>query len=78
MNVISPCNLRTTLKAKQNLGPSTPTPQNKYRKGRCGRFFVKLSIHPFIPSSIHGWHHTGKKTLAEINTGSDQKTVLKK
>jgi hypothetical protein len=30
-------------------------------------FFVKLSIHPSIRSSIHGWHHTGKKTLAEIN-----------
>jgi len=26
-----------------------------------------LSIHPFVPSSIHGWHHTGNKTLAEIN-----------
>jgi len=25
------------------------------------------SIHPSTPSSIHGWHHTGKKTLAEIN-----------
>jgi hypothetical protein len=26
-------------------------------------FFVKLfpSIHPFVPSSIHGWHHTGEK-----------------
>jgi hypothetical protein len=36
-------------------------------------FFVKLfssrdaSIHPFVLSSINGWHHTGKKTLAEIN-----------
>jgi hypothetical protein len=28
---------------------------------------MKLSIHPFVPSSIHGWHHTRKKTLAEIN-----------
>jgi len=25
------------------------------------------SIFPFVSSSIHGWHHTGKKTLAEIN-----------
>ncbi len=25
------------------------------------------SIHPFVPSSIHEWHHTGKKTLAKIN-----------
>ncbi len=25
------------------------------------------SIHPSIPSSIHGWHHTRNKTLAEIN-----------
>ncbi len=25
------------------------------------------SIHPSVPSSIHGWHRTGKKTLAEIN-----------
>jgi hypothetical protein len=28
---------------------------------------MKLSIHPFVPSSIHGWHHTRKKTLPEIN-----------
>ncbi len=36
-----------------------------YSKGRCGHeaFFTHLSV----PSSIHGWHHTGKKTLAEIN-----------
>ncbi len=26
------------------------------------------SIYPSVPSSIHGWHHTKKKTLAEINT----------
>jgi hypothetical protein len=26
-----------------------------------------LSIHPSVSSSIHGWHHTKKKTLAEIN-----------
>jgi hypothetical protein len=25
------------------------------------------SIHPSVLSSIHGWHHTRKKTLAEIN-----------
>ncbi len=25
------------------------------------------AFHPSIPSSIHGWHHTGKKTLGEIN-----------
>ncbi len=31
-------------------------------KKHDGRFF-----HPSVPSSIHGWHHTGKKTLAEIN-----------
>jgi hypothetical protein len=36
-------------------------------------FFVKLfhmtrpSIFSSVSSSIHGWHHTGKKTLAEIN-----------
>ncbi len=24
-------------------------------------------IHPSVPSSINGWHHTEKKTLAEIN-----------
>ncbi len=32
-------------------------------------FFVKFfsSIHPSVPSSIHGWHHIGKKTLTEIN-----------
>jgi hypothetical protein len=28
---------------------------------------MKLSIHPSVLSSIHGWHHTGKKTLAKIN-----------
>jgi hypothetical protein len=28
---------------------------------------TRPSVHPSIPSSIHGWHHTGKKTLAEIN-----------
>jgi hypothetical protein len=45
-----------------------------YSKGRCGRlswsFFhhvTRPSIHSSILSSIHGWHHTGKKTLAEIN-----------
>jgi hypothetical protein len=27
-------------------------------------------IHPSIPSSIHGWHHTGKKTLTEINNAT--------
>jgi hypothetical protein len=37
-----------------------------YSKGRRGH--EAFSIHPSIPSSIHGWHHTGKKTLAEINT----------
>jgi hypothetical protein len=26
-----------------------------------------LFIHPSVLSSIHGWHHIGKKTLAEIN-----------
>jgi hypothetical protein len=31
-------------------------------------FGEAFSIHPSIPSSIHGWHHTGKKTLTEINT----------
>jgi hypothetical protein len=36
-----------------------------YNKGRRGR--EAFSIHPSVPSSIHGWHHTGKKTLAEIN-----------
>jgi hypothetical protein len=28
---------------------------------------IAWPVHPSIPSSIHGWHHTGKKTLAEIN-----------
>jgi hypothetical protein len=28
---------------------------------------VNLFIHPSVLSFIHGWHHTGKKTLAEIN-----------
>ncbi len=28
---------------------------------------IRPIIHPSVPSSIHGWHHTGKKTLAEIN-----------
>jgi hypothetical protein len=28
---------------------------------------VKLFIHPSVLSSIHGWHHTGKKNVAEIN-----------
>ncbi len=27
---------------------------------------MKLSIHPFVLSSIHGWHHTWKKTLVQI------------
>ncbi len=30
-------------------------------------FREAFSIHPFVSSSIHGWHHTGKKTLTEIN-----------
>ncbi len=30
-------------------------------------FREAFSIHPSVPSSIHGWHHTGKKTLTEIN-----------
>jgi hypothetical protein len=30
-------------------------------------FSRDLSIHPFVSTSIHGWHHTGKKTLTEIN-----------
>ncbi len=36
-----------------------------HSKGRRGR--EAFSIHPSVPSSIHAWHHTGKKTLAEIN-----------
>jgi hypothetical protein len=28
---------------------------------------IAWPIHPSVPSSIHGWHHTGKKTLAKIN-----------
>jgi hypothetical protein len=32
-------------------------------------FFVKL-FHPSVSSSIHGWHHSGKKTLAEINNSA--------
>jgi hypothetical protein len=39
-----------------------------YNKKCCGRNEVfHPSIHPSLPSSIHGWHHTRKKTLAEIN-----------
>ncbi len=34
-----------------------------YSKGRHETF----SINPSVPSSIHGWHHIGKKTLAKIN-----------
>ncbi len=30
-------------------------------------FREAFSIHPSVPSSIHGWHHIGKKTLTEIN-----------
>jgi hypothetical protein len=37
-----------------------------YSKGCC-RGWEAFSIHPSVPSSIHGWHHAGKKTLAEIN-----------
>jgi len=50
-----------------------------YKKGDFSLHIVKdvvvvfcevFSIHPFVPSSvpssIHGWHHTGKKTLAKI------------
>ncbi len=32
--------------------------------------FHEVFFHPSVPSSIHGWHHTGKKTLAEINNPS--------
>jgi hypothetical protein len=28
---------------------------------------IAWPVHPSVPSSIHGWHHTGKKTLAKIN-----------
>jgi hypothetical protein len=30
-------------------------------------FTEAFSIHPSVLSFIHGWHHTGKKTLTEIN-----------
>jgi hypothetical protein len=30
-------------------------------------FSLKLFIHLSVPSSIHGCHHTRKKTMAEIN-----------
>jgi hypothetical protein len=33
-------------------------------------FREAFSIHPSIQSSIHGWHHIGKKTLVEINNPS--------
>jgi hypothetical protein len=33
-------------------------------------------IHPFVSSSIHGWHHRGKKTLAEINNPTPSAHVL--
>jgi hypothetical protein len=35
-----------------------------YSKGHCDRFSWSF---PSISSSIYGWHHTRKKTLAEIN-----------
>jgi hypothetical protein len=47
----------------------TGSPRNMYRqihsyiKGGREAFL----IHPSVSSSIHGWHHTGKKTFAEIN-----------
>jgi hypothetical protein len=30
-------------------------------------FLEAFSIHPFVPSSTHPWHHTGKKILTKIN-----------
>ncbi len=30
-------------------------------------FCEAFSIHPSVSSSIHGWHHTAKKTPIEIN-----------
>jgi hypothetical protein len=33
-------------------------------------------VHPSVSSSIHGWHHTGKKTLAEINNPSSAHVSL--
>jgi hypothetical protein len=33
----------------------------------CEAFFITWPVHPSISSSIHGWHHTRKKTLTEIN-----------
>jgi hypothetical protein len=47
-------------------------------------FFVKLfhvicpSIHLFVSSSIHGWHHTEKKTLAKINNPPSAHVLLSK
>jgi hypothetical protein len=49
-----------------------------YSKGRCGRFSVKLSIHPSVSSHIHEWHHTGKKTLAEINNPPTHVSLFRK
>ncbi len=41
-----------------------------YSKGCRGCFSWRFFIHPSILSSIHGWHHTGKKILTEINNPS--------
>jgi hypothetical protein len=38
-----------------------------YSKVHHGRFSWSF-FHRSIPSFIHGWHHTRKKTLVEINT----------
>jgi len=37
-----------------------------YYKGCCDRFLGSFFHHMTHPS-IHGWHHTGKKTLVKIN-----------
>jgi hypothetical protein len=60
-----------------------------YSKGRRGReaFSIHPSrhpsmdgitwpVHPSISLSIHGWHHTGKKTLAEINNPPSAHVLL--
>jgi hypothetical protein len=37
---------------------------------------VKLFIHSSVLSSIHGWHHTAKKTLAEVNNPTPPTPLL--
>ncbi len=62
-NILSDGRIKLAHCKKQNW--TWEAPHITYSKGRRGR---EAFFHPSVPSSIHGWHHTGKKTLAEINT----------